>query len=169
MEMKILGVDEIVIDEMRVIYVRYTGSYEGFAATYPTMIGKLYNFALSNNLIIPGKTKILTCYHDNPEITENKNLRTSVCLSVPNNAVFEEIDEIGSMGILGKYAVGHFESFLNEEGAAWEHMYREWVPNSKYQLRDTFPFIEYVSDPNINPGGKQLFDIYIQIEPLGSV
>ncbi len=81
--------------------------------------------------------------------------------------VFDDC-EIGSMIIAsGEYAVGHFEIFGSEFAAAWGYMYGEWLPNSGYQPRDTFPFELYVNDPRTHPQGKYLLDIYIPIEPLG--
>ncbi len=161
-------VETMTMDEMRVIYIRYTGKYQGSAEAMPAMMGKLFNFAMSQNLLGSGKTKILTIYHDNPEMTDERKLRTSLCMSIPNDALLKESDDIGSMSITGKYAVGHFEIYQNEYGAAWDYMYGEWLLNSGYTPRDAVPFEVYVSDPNVNPGGKQLVDIYLPIEHLAN-
>ncbi|MCP3773786.1 AraC family transcriptional regulator [Paenibacillus sp. MZ04-78.2] len=155
------NVEMVTVNEMRVIYVRYTGTYQGLATAMPGMMEKLYGFAMSHNLLEPGKTKILTIYHDNPEMTDENQLRTSLCMSIPNDAKFEENGDIG--------AVGHFEIYQHEYGAAWKYMYGEWLPNSGCQPRDAFPFEVYVSDPNANPQGKQFVDIYLPVEPLGKL
>ncbi len=155
--------------EMRVIYVRYTGSYQGLAAAFPGMMERLYTFAMSQNLLQPGITKILTVYHDAPEMTSETQLRTSLCMAIPQSAAIQENDDIGSMNISGKYAVGHFELAQNEYAEAWQYMYGEWLPGSGCQPRDAFPFEVYVSDPAANPGGKQQIDVYLPIEPLGRI
>lgn len=157
------------IDELRVIYLRYAGTYQELPSVFSGMMKKLYNFSMQQNLLEPGKTKVLTAYHDNIEITDETQLRTSLCLSVPNDAIVKEYDGIGIMSMSGKYAVGHFELFLHEYGAAWDYMYSQWLPDSGCQPRDAFPFEVYVSDPNSNPAGKQLLDIYLPIEPLGKL
>ncbi|MDL2218713.1 AraC family transcriptional regulator, partial [Christensenellaceae bacterium OttesenSCG-928-M15] len=69
METKARSVEIISVD-MRVIYLRYTGTYQGLAAAMPGMMERLYGFAMNNNLLEPGKTKILSAYHDNPENAE---------------------------------------------------------------------------------------------------
>ncbi len=160
------NVEVVTIDEMRVIYVRYTGTYQGLATAFPEMMEKLYGFAISQNLLESGKTKILTIYHDNPEMTVENQLRTSLCMSIPNKTVLDENGDIGSMSVSGKYAVGHFEISQSEFGAAWNYLYGEWLPNSGCQPRDTFPFELYVNDPNTHSQGKHLVDIYMPIEPL---
>ncbi len=166
MEIK-ANVEMVTIEDMRVIYVRYTGDYQGLAAAMPAMMEKLYGYAVSHNLLEPGKTKILSVYHDNPGLTNENQLRTSLCMSVPVEAVIGENSDIGSMNISGKFAVGHFELFRSEFDDAWGYMYGEWLPDSGYQPRDAFPFEVYLSEPGMSPQHKQLVDIYLPIEPLG--
>jgi len=71
--------------KLRIAYVRYTGSYQGLAVAFPGMMERLYTFAMSQNLMQPGVTKILTVYHDNPEMTDETQLRTSLCITVPES------------------------------------------------------------------------------------
>lgn len=160
---------EIISVDMQVIYIRYTGTYQGLAAAMPGMMERLYGFAMSNNLLEPGKTKILSAYHDNPELTDETQLRTSLCMTIQNGVTVAESSGIGSMKITGKYAVGHFELMQNEYAAAWKYMFGEWLPSSGQKPRDTFPFEAYESDPATSPGGKQLIDIYLPVEPLGKI
>lgn len=168
MKTKATGVDMTTLD-LRVIYVRHTGSYQELAAVIPGMIRKLYGFAMSRQLLDPKDTKILSVYHDNPDLTDEAQLRTSLCMTILKDAKVEEQGEIGVMNISGPYAVGHFELMIRDIGAAWQYMYGEWLPNSGTQPRDTYPFEVYVSDPSQNPGGKQRLDIYVPVEPLGKI
>lgn len=169
MEMNIKpNVEITAIDEMCVAYVRYTGTYGDLAIAFPRMMKKLYGFIMKRGLAKQGKSKLLTIYHDNHEITDESQLRTSLCVTIPHTLDVFDDGEIGSMIIAsGEYAVGHFEIFGNEFAAAWGYMYGEWLPNSGYQPRDTFPFELYINDPRTHPQGKYLLDIYIPIEPLG--
>lgn len=169
MNVKASSVDVVEIDSMRVIYTRYTGSYPGLAAAMPDMMERLYSFAAGQNLLQAGKTQILTAYHDNLEMTDEAQLRTSLCITIANLAHVDEQGDIGSMEIWGKYAVGHFELTPDEYPAAWRYMYGEWLPNSGKKPRDAFPFEVYVSEPAQNPGEKQQVDIYLPVEPLGNL
>lgn len=166
METKAKNVEIISVD-ICVIYLRYTGTYQGLMAAMPGMMERLYGFAMSNNLLIPENTKILSAYHDNPEMTDESQLRTSLCITIPNGVTVVESTDIGIMEITGKYAVGHFEIMQNEYAAAWKYMFGEWLPSSGQKPRDTFPFEVYVS--NTAPDRKQLVDIYLPVEPLGKI
>jgi AraC family transcriptional regulator len=163
-------VEILTIEEIRVVYVRYTGTYQELGAAYPGLLEKLLSLANAQNLIHPGQTNLLAIYHDNHEITKEHQLRTSLCLTIPNTALVKETGDIGSMQIpAGKYAVGHFEIFQNEYSAAWDFMYGEWLSNSSYQPLDSFPFELYRNNASEHPQGKHLVDIYVPIEPLGKL
>ena len=69
--------------ELKVIYVRYRGTYIGFRKNALKMYKELVKFAEKKALIIPNITKIITIYHDNPYITKEANLRTSMAMTVP--------------------------------------------------------------------------------------
>lgn len=98
-----------IIEKFKIIYVRFRGSYMEFRKSSAKLYKKLLDFAIKNCLVVDNKTKVMTIYHDNPFITESKNLRTSIAMSVPQGFNNTDDDEISIMTIAGKYAVGHFE------------------------------------------------------------
>jgi len=148
----------------KVIYVRYKGSYLEFRKNSRRMFNQLFSFATANDLIIPEKTKVMTIYHDNPFITDAKNLRTSVAMTIPNDAVINEAEKINALHITGKFGVGHFEISALEYEAAWRYMYHEWLLNGSEKPRDSFPFEIYVTEPPKKLKEKSFTDIYIPIE-----
>ncbi len=107
---------------------------------------------------------VMTIYQDNPFITDQKNLRTSVAMSIPKTVKHIDDDEITLMTIKGKYAVIHFEINRNEYGKAWNYAYHEWLFKSKEKPRDSFPFEMYITKPPSNLKDKSFTDIYIPIE-----
>lgn len=111
------------------------------------------------------ETKCLSVYHDNPEITDEKNLRTSVCLTVPEDT---QVDgDIGKMKISGgKYAVGHFEMNIDHYAAAWNTICGDWLPDSGYQPDDKPPFEMSLNNPKEHPEGKYIVDICVPVKPL---
>ncbi len=160
-------VEVVPVDSIRVLYVRYTGTYAGLADAFPGLLSELFGFAAKYNLFESGKSAVLSIYHDNPGFTRPDQLRTSLCLTIPADITVPQDDEIGSMTIpSGEYAIGHFEIWQNEYPAAWDYLYGEWLLNSPYQPRDSSPFELYRSNPDINPGTRQQVDIYIPVEPL---
>lgn len=152
------------LDELNIIYIRFKGSYIGFRKNSKAMFERLFQFASQHQLIIPNQTKVLTLYHDNPFITEEKNLRTSVAMTLPERARIIEQDEIGMTQISGKFGVGHFELSPKEYGEAWQYMYQEWLFKGKEKPRDAVPFELYVTEPPKYFKDKSFTDIYIPIE-----
>ena len=151
------------IQNMKLIYVRFRGTYIEFKKQSKKMFETLFKFAKTHNLIIENETKVLNIYHDNPFITKAENLRTSVAMTVPLDIEIEENDVVSVMYINGKYGVGHFELSLNDYGQAWEYMYNEWLFKKNREPRDTFPFELYVTEPPKNFKDKSFTDIYIPI------
>ena len=128
------------------------------------LFNQLFSFAAASNLVIPGETKVLTMYHDNPFITDAQNLRTSVAMTIPSDIVVNEIEDINVLHISGKFGVGHFEISAMEYEAAWQYMYQEWLFKGKEKPRDSFPFEMYVTEPPKRLRDKSFTDIYIPIE-----
>ncbi|QWG64171.1 AraC family transcriptional regulator [Bacillus mycoides] len=145
---KVRGEVEIVTaDKVNVAYIRHVGTYKDLAIDFPKMIEKLFHYASEQNYHAFEDTKVLTIYHDHHEFTEDYQLRTSLCITIPDESAVETSD-IGIMVIpSGKYAVGHFEIFQDEYKGAWDFLYGEWLPNSGYKPRDSYPFEVYRNDP----------------------
>ncbi|MCH5437706.1 AraC family transcriptional regulator [Bacillus paranthracis] len=164
---KVRGNVEIVtVDDINVAYIRHIGTYRELTIAFPKMIEKLFHYAAKQNYHVFEDTKVLTIYHDHHEFTEDYQLRTSLCITIPDESAVETSD-IGIMVIpSGKYAVGHFEIFQDEYKGAWDFIYGEWLPNSGYKPRDAYPFEMYKNDPRQHPKNKHIVDIYVPIEPF---
>ncbi|MEK4913277.1 AraC family transcriptional regulator [Bacillus sp. FSL E2-8887] len=164
---KVRGEVEIVAaDKVNVAYIRHVGTYKDLAIDFPKMIEKLFHYAPEQSYHAFEDTKVLTIYHDHHEFTEDNHLRTSLCVTIPNESAVETSD-IGIMVIpSGKYAIGHFEIFQEEYKGAWDFLYGEWLPNSGYKPRDSYPFEMYKNDPRQHPENKHIVDIYVPIEPF---
>ena len=84
----------------------------------------LVRWAEIRDLIRFPETKILSLYHDNPDITDDIKLRTSLCITVPEHTNVEGV--IGKMVIPGgKYAVVHYVIGANVFKPAWDFI---WDP-----------------------------------------
>ncbi len=153
------------IPEMPVIYIRNIGMFKGEPELFRKLLGKLFRWAGSRGLIKYPYTKILAVYHDIPEITDETNFRTSICLTVPKDI---EVDgEIGKMTIPGgRYAVGHFELFANQYRDTWDSLWGIWLPESGYQPDNRLCFEVYLNNPDEHPEKKSIIDIYIPVKPL---
>lgn len=151
------------LENQRIIYVRFRGSYTEFRKNSRKLFKELFDFATENNLVIPESTKVLTMYDDNPYITKDKDLRTSVAMTIPDNISVVETGNICTSSISGKFGVGHFDISAKEYGEAWQYMYQEWLFKDEAKARDAVPFELYVTEPPKNFKDKSHTDIYIPI------
>ncbi|WP_425445875.1 AraC family transcriptional regulator [Dethiothermospora halolimnae] len=153
------------IKEIRAIYLRHMGSYEEFAVEFQGMMRRLMNWAKVKGLL-NNNSKPFVIYHDNPEFTKQDNLKTSMCLTVSEDAEVE--GEIGKIVIpAGKYAIGHFQvDEPRDHTTAWNYIYSEWLPNSGLQPDDGCVFEMYMNDPNTHPEKKHFIDIYLPVKSL---
>ena len=161
MEKPNIRIEEV---EMKIIYIRFRGSYLEFRKNSMKLFRELFLFAKSNDLIIPEVSKVITIYHDNPFITDGEDLRTSVAMTVPREAVIVEEGQISVTSIVGKFGIGSFYISRNEYGEAWKYMYENWLFEGKANARDAVPFELYVTEPPKNARDKSYTEIYIPIE-----
>lgn len=153
------------LNDMPVVYVRHIGPYQGDSDLFGKLFSKLFKWAGAHGLLSDPDLKVMCVYHDNPDITDNEKLRTSVCLTAPDNTNVS--GEIGKMVVEGgKYAMGHFRIRSDEYQGAWDAMYGEWLPDSGYQADDRPPFELCLNDPEKDPEGMYEVEICIPVIPL---
>lgn len=153
------------IPEFSVAYVRYIGPYAGNSDLFKGLFEKIFKWAGSRGLINFPETKCMCIYHDDPNITDEEKLRTSVCLSVPDDT--EVGGEIGKMKIpAGKYAFANFRIDDTQFSQAWNMVCKEWLPESGYVPDDRPTFEMYNNDVNTDPEHKFDVDIVIPVKPM---
>jgi len=157
-------VEILDMPDMTVAYIRHIGPYAGDSELFSGLFDKLFRWAGPRNLINFPETKVLSIYHDNPEITEKEKLRVSVCITVPENTKVD--GEVGLMMINGgKYASAYFELLPHQYGEAWDLVFGKWLPESGYQCDDKPCFELYGPMPE-EPDGKHKVYICIPVIPL---
>ena len=151
--------------ERHVAYLRHIGRYKGDGELFGRLIGKLMKWAGARGLINFPDTQLLVVYHDDPQVTEDGKLRTSVCLTIPKDTPVD--GEFGKMTVHGgAYAVAGFELANDEFQQAWDMVYGVWLPDSGYQP-DNHPCLEiYHNDPEEHLENKHVVDICIPVIPL---
>jgi AraC family transcriptional regulator len=153
------------LPEMNVVYIRHIGSYQGDSKLFGNLFSKLMKWAGPRGLINFPETKMLSVYHDDPNVTDDSKLRLSVCLTISKDV--EVSGEVGKMVITGgKYAVAKFELADNEYPEAWDSIYGGWLPESGYQPIDAPCFENYLNNPKDHPEGKCIVEICIPVQPI---
>jgi len=156
-----MNVEVKELPELHVAYIRHIGPYPEIVEA----IEKLMKWAGSRNLINFPETTLLGVYHDNPEITEESKLRSSACITVPEDTPVD--GEVGKMSIPGGlFAVAHVEIDANQYAKAWDKLMGEWFPESDYQPDDRMCYEIYLNHPDTHPEGKHIVDICEPIRPL---
>ncbi|BDD08250.1 AraC family transcriptional regulator [Fulvitalea axinellae] len=157
------GVEVKTLPEMTVAYVRHIGPYKGDHQLFKRLMDKLMAWAIPRKVMENPGFKVLFVYHDDPNVTEEDHLRTSVCVTVPQDTAVG--GEIGKMTVPGgEYAVGHFELGAPEEfQQAWQWMYGQWLPKSGYQPDNRSSMEIY---PEEGKNGQFVVDICIPVQPL---
>lgn len=143
----------------KLIYTRYTGTYQGDSELFSNLFNKIYDWAKERKLI-KEYTRWFVIYHDFGYETDENYLRISVCMEVDRNVAVG-----GEIGIVtlgeGLYGVGRFMISSDEYDKAWKYMYTKWLPTSRYRLDDRFSLEHY--PPIEIEGEKRLVEIYIPI------
>ena len=156
------GVEIKELPNMNLAYVRHVGAYKGDEALFEDLWNRLFNWAGPRGLVGERPFDSLIIYHDDPNVTENEKLRTSVCITVPENTKVD--GEVGKMELAGgKYGVARFEVEATEFEMAWDWVYGQWLPNSGYVPDDKPCFELYPEEPK---DGKFTIDICVPVKPL---
>lgn len=148
-----------------VAYVRHIGPYAGNEELFKGLFEKLMKWAGPRGLIRFPETQCMSVYHDDPNLTDENKLRTSICLTVPEDT--EVGGEIGMMEIpKGQYAFAHFEINADQYGDAWDTVCGGWLPESGYQPDDRPMFEIYLNNPNDHPEKKHIVEICVPVKPM---
>lgn len=155
------------MEEKQVAYVRHTGTYKLLAKEYEGLMQTLFAYAKNQHLLVEGQNWVLVIYHDNPEFGEESQFRTSLCMTVPEDILVQEEGVLGRMKLEGGlYAVGHFQIQQEQFSDAWNYMYQEWLMESSYVPRNSYPFEVYRNNPDADESHIIEVDIYVPIEPI---
>jgi AraC family transcriptional regulator len=147
--------------EMNIVYIRHRGSYNQIGPAIHAII----KWCAARDLIHFPETKILTVYHDDPDITQMDKLRADACVKVPKGTKTE--GEVGTYVISGvKFAVAHVEITADEFGEAWDKLVGEWIPENGYQSDERLCYEISLNNPKEHPEGKFIVDICEPIKPL---
>jgi AraC family transcriptional regulator len=150
--------------ETTVAYVRHIGPYQADPELFGRLFGQLFTWAGPRGLL--GKdTRVMSIYHDDPNITDAEKLRTDVCISVTPDTTVD--GAVGKLTIpAGRYAFARVEVTSEQFGEAWHAVCGDWLPDSGYEPADGLSFEIYHNDHREHPEGKHIVDICIPVKPM---
>jgi len=144
-------------ESMNLAYIRHFGSYEKIDSSFE----RLLSWA-TENLLLDTPPSTLGIVHDNPDITEESNLRFDACIIVS-----KEIQPQGKIGYKriegGKFATfrykGPFESFYS----VYDYIYNICLFQFKWELRDEPALESYISIPPFYGSQELITDFYLPV------
>jgi AraC family transcriptional regulator len=148
------------LPELHVACIRHVGPYNRIGSAFE----RLLHWAEPRGLLRFPETKVIAVYHNDPDVVEEANLTSSVCITVPENTAVE--DPVKRMTIPGGlFAVAHVEIAGDQFGAAWDAL-MEWISTSGYQPDDRMYYEVYLNNHETHPERKFILDICVSICPL---
>jgi AraC family transcriptional regulator len=146
-------------------FIGHVGPYFGDERLFDRLFGTVMSWARPRGLFQLTQTELITVYHDNPEITEQKDLRISVGLTVPKNTPCT--GEIQLMEIpAGQYVCADFEINASQYNEAWDLLRYNWMFKSGWQPGDGPDYECYLNDPQQHPQRKHVIEIRMSVKPL---
>ena len=125
------------IPDYNVIYERRIGNYRMLSDDWNGFINKYRKY-------ITEETKFLERTYDDPAVTCAEHCLYDICMSVSEDCHLENTMKLQG----GRCAVYHFKGHAKYIYAAYQSLFRVWLPQTGYKL----------------DGSKSLFDIYHKID-----
>ena len=151
------------LPEKTLAYLRYVGPYAGDSALFGRLWEKFGAWAGPRGLMSTPGAEMICIYHDDPEITDDEKLRTSLGVTVPQDT--ETSGEINLLQIpAGHYVCARFELTPTQYADAWRTVAGVWLPKSGYQPAELPAYESYLSAPSED--GKHLVEIRMGVKPL---
>ena len=149
------------IKEIKVAYLKFERTHKNNQA-YSVLWSQIIEFAKKNKLISKG-FKYVSLSLDSPNITEIDKSRFLIGVMIPES--MEVPKGFGTFRIeAGQYAIFNIEGRYLELNKVYRDIYLDWLPNSKYQLREQMTFEAYTNTPDKTIGSEIVTDIYLPIE-----
>jgi AraC family transcriptional regulator len=133
-------VEITAMPKLRVAAIEHRGDYQLTSKVFE----RLMTVAATTGLLTPD-TRTFGIFHDDPASTPRDELRSTACITVPNNwAPSGELTEARIEG--GRYArIVHTGPYA-ELKTAYDWLFQTWLPSSGEELRDVPCIEEYLND-----------------------
>jgi AraC family transcriptional regulator len=134
-------VESVVLPKLRVAAIHHRGDYRLTSKAFE----RLMTVAATTGLLAP-TTRTIGIYHDDPVSVPEDELRSSACISVPEEwRPSGELVEASIEG--GRYARIVHRGPYAELKAAYDWLYQTWLPASGEEPRNLPCLEEYLNDP----------------------
>lgn len=141
-----------------IIYCRHQGALDQMQDAF----AKLMQWAYPRELVTAPEMKLLSVFHDNPDITEKEKLTADAAMIVRKGVKTD--GEIGGYEISGGlYAIGRFEIDMGEFPDAWHGMF-DLLTEHGCQCTNGHHYEIYQNNRDEHPEKKWIVDICIPVK-----
>ncbi|MED4204858.1 GyrI-like domain-containing protein [Neobacillus mesonae] len=149
------------LPKIEAAYIRRTGSYYEPQNHWGILIG----WAINNGLF-PPQQSFIGISLDNPDLVEGRNCRHDACVTIPEGFKKEKHPDMKFKTLDGgQFALYKFYDQAEKLNAAYQFLYKEWLPNSDYDADYSRHNLEFnMNNPAEDPGGKCKVDLYVPIK-----
>lgn len=154
-----MNIEIRTIPQIRVAYICKQGSYPVAAKQ---AWDELCACAGPAGLLGP-QTGFFGISHDDPTVTDEENLRYDACISLPRDSNLPQGLQIQNISE-GRYAVYMHKGSYSGLFAAYQKIFRDWLPTSGERLCDKPCFEKYLSDCQTTPEDELLTEIHIPLQ-----
>jgi AraC family transcriptional regulator len=144
----------------KVAYMRYVGPYGPHGI--PALWHRLLRWMEPRGLCTPERTTLGVAY-DDPAITAAERCRYDACVVVPEDFGADRWVNVTTVPA-GRYAVAGFTGTAHEIGAAWDQVFRAWLPRSGYEPDDRPCYELYRGNPTVGAGFR--CELCLPVRPL---
>ncbi|MFH0893192.1 MAG: AraC family transcriptional regulator [Bacteroidota bacterium] len=142
----------------KVCYVQMTGDYNNSASE----AWKVLCDYISRKKLWGWRTEFIGISHDDPTIMEASELRYDACITIRKEAEAEnEINYKTLDG--GLFAIFRYKGPYENFNQVYQGIYKNWLPQSGYELRDSPGFEKYLNHPDKTKPENLLTEIYVPL------
>ena len=153
-------VEDIVLPRFRVAAIRHRGDYRLTSKAFE----RLMTYAATAGLLT-ASTRTIGIYYDDPLAVPTEDLRSTVCISVPDHwSPAGDVVEGHVEG--GRYARIVHTGPYSELRVAYDWLYQTWLHASGEEPRDSPCLEEYLNDPRHVAAKALETAVMMPLEPL---
>lgn len=155
---------KVEIRKMPKLHLAYVSHNQGYNSKVGAAFEKLCRWAGPRGYIRKDSV-FLGISLDNPDITPPDKCRYYASMTIPEDAQVQ--NGIGQLDVPELIcAVYTYEGYQDGIEAAYNDVYRNWLPESGYQPQDYPSYEIYLKNPNDEPKGWFVMEVCIPVKPL---
>jgi AraC family transcriptional regulator len=148
-----MKVEPVELPVQRMAAIRHVGPYWQIGKAFAALVPTARALGLTGSMV--------AAFYDDQEAVLEEALRSVAGVLVPRDAQIGELEEVWLPG--GRFLQAAYLGHPSGLPQAWARLYREYLPDGGYQLRDEITFEVYVSTHDDAEPEKMQTDLYAPI------